>query len=367
MTHLFSALDLRGTHLRNRIMVSPMCQYSVEDQSGVPTPWHLVHLGGLARGGAALVMAEATSVVPEGRISPQDTGLWSDEQAHAWAPIVAFIQGQGAVAGIQLAHAGNKASTYRPWSGRGSVPARRGRLGDGGPERHRLPGLRHTPRAGDRGAARRSSAAFVAARTRALAAGFDTVEVHAAHGYLLHQFLSPLSNDRTDGYGGDLAGRARLLREVVAAVRAAWPEDRALLVRISATDWVTGGHTIDDSVVVAGWLRELGVDLIDVSSGGVSPHQDITPGPGYQVAMAARIRREAGIPTAAVGMITEPAQAEAILAEGSADMVALARVLLRDPQWPLRAAHELGAEAPWPPQLLRGSVHVSRRCHPGHW
>ena len=197
-------------------------------------------------------------------------------------------------------------------------------------------------------------AAFVAAAQRALDAGFDTVEVHAAHGYLLHQFLSPLSNDRTDAYGGDLAGRARLLREVVAAVREAWPEDRALLVRISATDWVTGGHTLDDSVVVAGWLRDLGVDLIDVSSGGVSPHQDITPGPGYQVPLAARIRREAGIPTAAVGMITDPAQAEAILAEGSADMVALARVLLRDPQWPLRAAHELGVEAPWPPQLLRG-------------
>jgi 2,4-dienoyl-CoA reductase-like NADH-dependent reductase (Old Yellow Enzyme family) len=197
-------------------------------------------------------------------------------------------------------------------------------------------------------------AAFVAATHRALAAGFDTVEVHAAHGYLLHQFLSPLSNDRTDGYGGDLAGRARLLCEVVTAVRAAWPADRALLVRISATDWATGGHTLDDSVVVAGWLRELGVDLIDVSSGGVSPHQDITPGPGYQVPLAARIRTEAAIPTAAVGMITDPAQAEGILADGSADVVALARVLLRDPQWPLRAAHELGVEAPWPPQLLRG-------------
>ena len=353
MTHLFSALDLRGTHLRNRIMVSPMCQYSVEDQSGVPTPWHLVHLGGLARGGAALVMAEATSVVPEGRISPQDTGLWSDEQAHAWAPVVSFIQGQGAVAGIQLAHAGNKASTYRPWSGKGSVPDADGGWTTVGPSSTGYPGYA-APRALSTEEVPTVVDAFVAATQRAQQAGFDTVEIHAAHGYLLHQFLSPLSNDRTDGYGGDLAGRARLLREVVAAVRAAWPEDRALLVRISATDWVTGGHTIDDSVVVAGWLRELGVDLIDVSSGGVSPHQDITPGPGYQVAMAARIRREAGIPTAAVGMITEPAQAEAILAEGSADMVALARVLLRDPQWPLRAAHELGADAPWPPQLLRG-------------
>jgi 2,4-dienoyl-CoA reductase-like NADH-dependent reductase (Old Yellow Enzyme family) len=353
MTHLFAPLDLRGTHLRNRIMVSPMCQYSVEEQDGVPTPWHLVHLGGLARGGAALVMAEATSVVPEGRISPQDTGLWSDEQARAWAPIVSFIQGQGAVAAIQLAHAGNKASTFRPWSGRGSVPPAEGGWATVGPSATGYPGYA-TPRALETEELPGVVAAFEAAARRALAAGFDVVEVHAAHGYLLHQFLSPLSNDRTDGYGGDLAARARLLLEVVAAVRAAWPADRALLVRISATDWVTGGHSLEDSVVVAGWLRELGVDLIDVSSGGVSPHQDISPGPGYQVHLSERIRQGAGIPTAAVGMITEPAQAEAILAQDAADMVALARVLLRDPQWPLRAAHELGADAPWPPQLLRG-------------
>jgi 2,4-dienoyl-CoA reductase-like NADH-dependent reductase (Old Yellow Enzyme family) len=292
-------------------------------------------------------------VVPEGRISPQDTGLWSDEQARAWAPIVEFIQGQGAVAGVQLAHAGNKASSYRPWSGRGSVPRAEGGWATVGPSSTGYPGYAD-PRALTAEELPGVVAAFVSATHRALAAGFDTVEVHAAHGYLLHQFLSPLANDRTDDYGGDLAGRARLLCEVVAAVRAAWPEDRALLVRISATDWATGGHSLDDSVVVARWLRELGVDLIDVSSGGVSPHQDITPGPGYQVPLAARIRTEAGIPTAAVGMITDPAQAEAVLADGSADMVALARVLLRDPQWPLRAAHELGVEAPWPPQLLRG-------------
>jgi 2,4-dienoyl-CoA reductase-like NADH-dependent reductase (Old Yellow Enzyme family) len=353
MTHLFAPLDLRGTHLRNRIMVSPMCQYSAEDQDGIPTPWHLVHLGGLARGGAALVMAEATSVLPEGRISPQDTGLWSDEQARAWAPIVSFIKGQGAAAAIQLAHAGNKASTYRPWSGRGSVPSADGGWATVGPSATGYPGYA-APRALATEELPGVVAAFEAAARRALEAGFDVVEVHAAHGYLLHQFLSPLSNDRTDGYGGDLAARARLLLEVVAAVRAAWPADRALLVRISATDWVTGGHSLEDSVVVAGWLRELGVDLIDVSSGGVSPHQDISPGPGYQVHLAERIRRGAGIPTAAVGMITDPTQAEAILAGGAADMVALARVLLRDPQWPLRAAHELGVDAPWPPQLLRG-------------
>ncbi len=353
MTTLFSPLDLRGGRMRNRIMVAPMCQYSAEEQDGVPTSWHLVHLGAMARGGAGLVMAEATSVVPEGRISPQDTGLWSDEQAQAWAPIVEFIRGQGALAAVQLAHAGNKASTFRPWSGRGSVPVDAGGWQTVGPSSTGYPGLA-TPRALTRAQVGEVVTAFTSAAQRALAAGFDTVEVHAAHGYLLHQFLSPLSNDRTDGYGGDLAGRARLLLEVVSAVRAVWPDDRALLVRMSATDWVEGGHSLDDSVVVAGWLRELGTDLIDVSSGGVSPEQDITPAPGYQVPLSARIRREAAIPTAAVGMITDPAHAESILAGGEADVIALARVLLRDPQWPLRAAFELGAEVEWPAQLRRG-------------
>lgn len=353
MTHLFSPMTLRGTHLRNRIMVAPMCQYSVEDQDGVPTDWHLVHLGAMARGGAGLVMAEATSVVPEGRISPQDTGIWSDEQAQAWQPITSFIASQSAVSAIQLAHAGNKASTYRSWSGSGSVPVDQGGWQTVGPSAESFPGLA-APVALSLDGISNVVTAFAAAARRSLDAGFDVVEVHAAHGYLLHQFLSPLSNDRTDAYGGDLTGRSRLLREVVEAVREVWPEDRALLVRISATDWVDGGHDLADSVVVAGWLRDLGVDLIDVSSGGVSPHQQITPAPGYQVPLAARIRAEARIPTAAVGMITEPAQAEQILADGSADLVAMARALLRDPQWPLRAAHELGVEVDWPPQLVRG-------------
>jgi 2,4-dienoyl-CoA reductase-like NADH-dependent reductase (Old Yellow Enzyme family) len=339
--------------MRNRIMVAPMCQYSAEEQDGVPTSWHLVHLGAMARGGAGLVMAEATSVVPEGRISPQDTGLWSDEQAQAWAPVVEFIRGQGALAAVQLAHAGNKASTFRPWSGRGSVPEDAGGWQTVGPSSTGYPGLA-APRALTGAQVDEVVTAFASAAQRALAAGFDTVEVHAAHGYLLHQFLSPLSNDRTDGYGGDLAGRARLLLEVVSAVRAVWPDDRPLLVRMSATDWVEGGHSLADSVVVAGWLRELGTDLIDVSSGGVSPEQDITPSPGYQVPLSARIRREAAIRTAAVGMITDPRHAESILAGGEADVVALARVLLRDPQWPLRAAFELGAEVQWPAQLRRG-------------
>lgn len=353
MTHLFSPLTMRGTHLRNRIMVAPMCQYSVERQDGVPTDWHLVHLGALARGGAGLVMSEATSVVPEGRISPQDTGIWSNAQLEGWRPITSFIRSQSAVPAIQLAHAGNKASTYRSWSGSGSVPVDAGGWRTVGPSSTGYPGLA-APIAMSVEDISGVVEAFAAAAKRSVAAGFEVVEVHAAHGYLLHQFLSPLSNDRTDGYGGDLAGRGRLLREVVGAVREVWPEDRALLVRISATDWVDGGHSLDDSVEVAGWLRDLGVDLIDVSSGGVSPDQRISPAPGYQVPLAARIRREARIPTAAVGMITEPSQAEAVLAEGSADLVALARVLLRDPQWPLRAAHELGVKVQWPPQLARG-------------
>jgi 2,4-dienoyl-CoA reductase-like NADH-dependent reductase (Old Yellow Enzyme family) len=352
MTSLFDPLQLRGTRLRNRIMVAPMCTYSAID--GMPQPWHLVHLGALARGGAGLVVAEATSVVPEGRISPRDTGLWDDAHVDGWAPIVAMVHDQGAAAAVQLAHAGNKASTYWPWAeGRGSVPPDDGGWSTVGPSADGYPGL-VAPRALATEELGDVVGAFAAAARRALAAGFDSVEIHAAHGYLLHQFLSPLSNDRTDGYGGDLLGRSRLLQEVTAAVRAEWPDDRPVLVRISATDWVEGGHTLEDSVVVAGWLRDLGVDLIDVSSGGVSPEQQITPEAGYQVGLASGIRHGAGIPTAAVGLITEPAQAEAILAEGSADMVALARVLLRDPQWPLRAAHELGVDVQWPPQLRRG-------------
>ena len=352
MTHLFAPFDLRGTHLRNRIMTSPMCQYSAVD--GVPQPWHLVHLGGMARGGVGLVMAEATAVVPEGRISPHDTGLWNDAQAQAWAPIVDFVHSQGAAVGVQLAHAGHKASTHRPWStGRGSVAVAEGGWQTVGPSNTGYPGLA-APEALTQAGIDRVVRAFVAAAQRALAIGFDVIEVHGAHGYLLHEFLSPLANDRTDRYGGDLLGRSRLLQQVVTAVRRAWPEDRALLVRLSATDWAEGGLTIDDTVTVAGWLRDLGVDLIDVSSGGITPEQQLTPEPGYQVPLAAAVRQQAGIPTAAVGLITDPAQAEEILAEGSADLIALARALLRDPQWPLRAAHELGVAVEWPPQLRRG-------------
>lgn len=350
MALLFTPLALRGTTLRNRVMVSPMCQYSSD--SGMPGDWHLVHLGGLARGGAGLVMTEASAVVPEGRISPQDAGIWSDEQAEAWGRIVAFIHGQGASAGLQLAHAGHKASTRRPWDGTGWVPPEEGGWQVVGPSATGYPRL-GVPRRLDASELPGVAASFAASAGRALGAGFDVVEVHAAHGYLLHEFLSPLSNDRTDGYGGDLAGRARLLLEVVRAVRGAWPDDRALLVRISATDWAEGGHTAEHSVVVSRWLRDAGADLVDVSSGGLTPAQRIPTAPGYQVPLSARIRSEAGIATAAVGLITTPTQAEEVLASGSADLVAMARALLRDPQWPLRAAHELGAEVRWPPQLLR--------------
>jgi 2,4-dienoyl-CoA reductase-like NADH-dependent reductase (Old Yellow Enzyme family) len=352
MSQLFEPLELRDVHLRNRVMVSPMCQYSAVE--GVPQDWHLVHLGGLARGGAGLVMAEATAVLPEGRISPRDTGLWDDAQAQAWAPIAAFVRSQGAVPGIQLAHAGDKAGTWWPWAGaQGSVPLAEGGWHTVGPSGAGYPGLA-APRALATDGLAGVVEAFAAAARRADAAGFEVVEVHAAHGYLLHEFLSPISNDRTDRYGGDLLGRSRLLQEVVVAVRAAWPAQRPLLVRISATDWVEGGLTIDDTVTVAGWLRDLGVDLVDVSSAGISPDQQIPVAPGYQVPLARRIRHEAGVRTAAVGLITQAAHAAAIVAEGSADLVALGRVLLRDPQWPLRAAHELGADVTWPPQLRRG-------------
>jgi 2,4-dienoyl-CoA reductase-like NADH-dependent reductase (Old Yellow Enzyme family) len=353
MSVLFDPLTLRGITIRNRIMASPMCQYSAVD--GLPQPWHLVHLGGMARGGVGLVMAEATAVVPEGRISPQDTGIWSEDHTNAWAPIVDFVRSQGATPGIQLAHAGHKASTWRPWAEQsGSVPMAEGGWQTVGPSRNGYPGF---------GSPRRLAthelpgvvAAFAAAGRRALDAGFEVVEVHGAHGYLLHQFLSPLTNDRDDAYGGDLAGRARLLLEVVEAVREVWPQDRPVLVRISATDWVDGGHDLDASVQLARWLRDRGVDLLDVSSGGVSPRQQIPLAPGYQVPLASTLRHEAGIATSAVGLITDPRQAEAIIDEGSADMIALARALLRDPQWPLRAAHELGVRVPWPSQLLRAS------------
>jgi 2,4-dienoyl-CoA reductase-like NADH-dependent reductase (Old Yellow Enzyme family) len=343
-------MTLRATTFRNRIWISPMCQYSSVD--GHPTDWHLVHLGGLARGGAGLVFTEATAVTPEGRISPQDAGIWSDAQAHDYERIVAFVRGQGAVPGIQLAHAGRKASVSPPWTGGGLVTTAEGGWQPVGPSPVAYGNLA-VPKELTLAEIAAVVDAWARAARRAIDAGYEVVEVHAAHGYLLHEFLSPLSNHRADAYGGDLTGRSRLLIEVVDAVRAVWPDDRPMFVRVSATDWVDGGLAVDEVAEVAVQLREHGVDLVDVSSGGNSAQQKIEQSPGYQVPFARTIRERSGLPVGAVGLITEPAQAEAILADESADAVLLARAVLREPSWPQRAAYELGGDVYWAPQYLR--------------
>lgn len=351
MSVLFSPLQQRGLVLRNRIAVSPMCQYSAVD--GLPDAWHLVHLGSRAVGGAGLVMTEAAAVSPEGRISPEDAGLWNDAQRDAWAPIAAFLRAQGAAPAIQLAHAGRKASTHAPWRGRGAVPAEAGGWPVVAPSAQGYDATYPAPVALDAGGIAQVIADFRAAAVRALEAGFEVAELHAAHGYLLHQFLSPLSNTRDDVWGGGFEGRTRLLLDVIDAVRGVWPERLPVWVRISATDWVDGGWDLDQSVALSRLLSERGVDLVDVSSGGLSPAQRIDAVPGYQVPFAARIRREAGIATGAVGLITTSAQAERIVGGGDADLVLLARELLRDPYFPRRAAQELGAKIDPPDQYLR--------------
>ena len=351
MSVLFSRLQLRDVTFRNRVFVSPMCQYSARD--GAAGEWHLVHLGSRAVGGAGLVLTEATAVSPAGRISPGDLGIWSDELGGRLAPIVAFIRAQGAAAGIQLAHAGRKASTAEPWRGGGRVAPEAGGWRPLAPSAVPFTDGDPAPAAmtaADIAAVREQ---FVAATRRAAAAGFDVVELHMAHGYLLHEFLSPLANRRDDEYGGPLERRMRFPLEVAAAVRAAWPQARPLFVRVSATDWAEGGWSADDTAVFARRLKDAGVDLVDCSSGGLVAHARVPVGPGYQAPFAARVRREAGVATGAVGMITEPFQAEQIVATGGADAVLLARELLRDPYWPLRAARALGAEAAWPEQYLR--------------
>lgn len=353
MTNLFRPLQLRGITLPNRIAVSPMCMYSSKD--GMPSDWHMVHLGGLAQGGAGLVFTEAAAILPEGRISPEDLGIWNLAQAEALAPIVKFIKSQGAVPGIQLAHAGRKASAFSPWRGSGSVPIGAGGWTPVAPSAVPFDADWSMPTALDEPGILAVIEAFMDAARRALAAGFQVIEVHAAHGYLLHQFLSPLSNHRTDAYGGSFENRTRLVREVVGALRAILPEELPLVVRISATDWTDGGWDLDQSVALAIELRALGADLMDCSSGGGVAGAKIPLAPGYQVPFAARIRAEAEIPTGAVGLITEPEHAERILAEGSADLILMARELLRDPRWPLRAAHALGADVPWPAPYARGA------------
>ena len=351
MTGLFEPLSLRGLTLSNRIVVSPMCEYSSDE--GFATDWHVVHLGSRAVGGAALVMTEATAVTPEGRISPQDLGLWQDAHIDMLSRVTRFVRSQKRASGIQLAHAGRKGSTRRPWDGHGAVDA------DGwqpvGPTAAPFADGYPVPRALDANGIKRVVTAFADAARRAVAAGFDVVEVHAAHGYLLHEFMSPLSNTRDDAYGGSFDNRIRLCLDVVDAVRTVWPERQPLFVRISATDWVEGGWDIEQSIELARRLKSRGVDLIDCSSGGNVATARIPIGPGYQVPLAQRIRREAQIPTGAVGLITEAAQANGIVSEGRADCVLLARELLRDPYWPLRAARELGVPMDWPAQYLRAA------------
>jgi 2,4-dienoyl-CoA reductase-like NADH-dependent reductase (Old Yellow Enzyme family) len=352
MPGLFDPLAIRDLTFANRVFVSPMCQYSSVD--GYANDWHFVHLGSRAVGGAGLVLTEATAVLPEGRISPQDLGIWADGHIEMLGRIVSFIHEQGSIAGMQLAHAGRKASTRRPWDGHGAIPE-----SEGGwkkvvaPSALKFADTYPMPQALTNDGIQEVIAAFAAAARRACQAGFRVLEIHGAHGYLIHEFLSPLSNKREDDYGGSFENRTRLCREIVAAVRSGWPKELPLFLRISATDWTDGGWNLDESVKLAGELKQLGVDLIDCSSGGNVPHAEIPVGPGYQTAFAERIRREAEIMTGAVGMITSPVQAEHIIRTGQADAVIMAREFLRNPYWPLHAAQELAPPIAWPVQYLR--------------
>lgn len=352
MAHLFEPFSLKSVTLHNRIGISPMCMYSAAD--GMMNDWHLVHLGARAAGGAGLLICEATAVSPEGRITPGDAGLWSDQHVEPLVRINRCVKKHGAVSGIQLAHAGRKASAARPWEGGTHLPDTAGGWPTVAPSALAFgDSLGKVPQALTEEEIARIQGDFVAAAKRAFAAGFEWVEVHAAHGYLAHQFLSPLSNHRTDRYGGGFENRIRFLLETTRGMRSAWPERLPLTVRLSCTDWVEGGWTIDESVELARRLKSEGVDLIDCSSGGSASSARIPTGPGYQVGFADRVRREAKIATAAVGLITEPAQADAIIRSGQADLVLLARESLRDPNWPLRAARVLGLKPQPPVQYAR--------------
>jgi len=348
---LFSPFRVRDIELKNRIVVSPMCEYSAND--GHPQAWHLVHLGSRAIGGAGLVFTEATAVEERGRISSADTGIYEDAHLASWRPIVEFIRAHGAVPGMQLAHAGRKASTAPPWTGGKPVPVSEGGWEPVAPSALAFDAGYNVPRELSVSEIAAVVAAFAKAAERALAAGFEVIEIHAAHGYLLHQFLSPISNVRTDEYGGAFENRIRAAKQVVRAVREVWPQRLPLFVRVSATDWKEGGWDLTQTIELARQLKPLGVDLIDASSGGTALGVKIPLGPGYQTAFAEAIRKEAGIATGAVGMITEPVQAETILATEQADLVFLARELLRDPYWPRRAAKELDAKIKPPVQYER--------------
>ena len=362
MSLLLEPYTLRQLTLNNRIAVSPMCQYSSVD--GLANDWHLVHLGSRAVGGAGLIFTEATAVTPDGRITAQDLGLWSEEHIEPLQRITRFIRAQGAVAGIQLAHAGRKASTHRPWLGKhGSVKVDEGGWVPVGPSPIAFDPNHTAPKQLDTEQIQGVVQAFIDAAKRSLEAGFSVVEVHAAHGYLLHQFLSPLSNQRLDEYGGSFENRIRLVLQVTEAVREVWPKELPVFVRVSATDWVEDGWNPDETVELARRLKALGVDLIDVSSGGTAASAEIPVGPGYQTRFAERVRKEAAIATGTVGMITEPAQAEHILRTGQADLILLARELLRDPYWPLHADDDLGGrKAIWPAQYQR-ATHRDQPIH----
>ena len=349
---LFSPLTLRGITLKNRIVVSPMCQYSSTD--GFASDWHLVHLGSRAIGGAALVFAEAAAVVPEGRISPGDLGMWKDEHIEPLARVTSFIRGHDSVPGIQLAHAGRKASTAAPWEGGAPISVAQGGWSPiFAPSAIAFADGYQTPAALDVAAIRSIVTAFADAARRALDAGFQAVELHAAHGYLINEYLSPFSNTRTDEYGGSFENRTRFLREIIEAVRNVWPEQLPLFLRISATEWTDGAWDVEQSVELARMVAPLGVDLIDCSSGGNIAKVRIPLVPGYQVPLAERVRKEAGVPTGAIGLITKPTHADEIVRTGKADLVLLAREELRDPYFPLHAAKELGADIAWPNQYLR--------------
>lgn len=355
MPSLFDPLPLRGLELPHRILVSPMCQYSCVD--GFATNWHLVHLGSRAVGRAAVVFAEATAVTADGRISPQDLGIWSDAHIEALARVFAFIERQGSVPGIQLAHAGRKASTAEPWNGGKPLsPPQGGWTPIFAPSALPFNDGYQTPHSLSHSEIQQIVAAFADAARRAAESGARIIELHAAHGYLLHSFLSPLSNQRQDQYGGNFENRIRIVCQVVATIRRIWPEHLPLFMRISATDWADGGWTVEDSISLVRRLKAMGVDLVDCSSGGNVPGAKIPVGPGYQVAFAEQIRRETGVLTGAVGMITQAAQADQIIRCGQADVVFLARQFLRDPYWPLIAARELGHEIRWPVQYERAKL-----------
>lgn len=351
-TRLFSPLKFRSIELRNRIAVSPMCMYSATD--GVPNDWHLVHLGSRAVGGAGLVIVEATGVRADGRISPGCLGLWNDEQLNKFKPIVEFIKNNGAVAGIQLAHAGRKASTDLAWKGGKPLAANQGAWQTVAPSALPFTEGWHTPRELSVPEMKQLAQDYVHSAELAQKAGFQLIELHMAHGYLMHEFLSPISNHRTDEYGGSLENRMRFPLEVATAVRKAWPQDLPIFVRISATDWLDqGGWDLEQSITFAKELKKIGIDLIDCSTGGNVPHAKIPVGPSYQVPFADGVRQKAEIPTGAVGKITDPHQAEEILQSGKADLILMARELLKDPYWPLHAAEKLGVNVTWPLQYGR--------------